>query len=392
MRFFFLMFVPFLSAEAVAQTDIEWDFDADLTIVAVPGGEDSGPEVRNGLTEISVSTDAEYLFQNGVELSGRLTFRAQTDHPARPGFAGALYDCDPALPYCPGVSGQGVRGAFSRVSTLGASEKTGARGSLEAAFIAIDGGWGEIVIGRDQGIGQRFYEGGPAVFSLARSSNPILDPFGTSLSRTKNDISSTAMKVSLTTPRILGIRAGLSYTPDSSVRRLDIDTSHTVVGVIEPELRETLEMGLQGSRYLRDADVRVRASLTWSQTQVEGPVYDDMDTISAGVDFERRDAFRFGVSYLRSTNGGLGDYSSVSAGGSVWIDDWELTLSGDRSEDETIDLSGWSTTVGASRELSENVSFSVGYRTGETDIIDGWTGRGSSIDRDGVLLEVRISN
>ena len=76
MRFFFLMFVPFLSAEAVAQTDIEWDFDADLTIVAVPGGEDSGPEVRNGLTEISVSTDAEYLFQNGVELSGRLTFRA----------------------------------------------------------------------------------------------------------------------------------------------------------------------------------------------------------------------------------------------------------------------------------------------------------------------------
>lgn len=391
MRFFFLMFAPILAAPAFAQGEIKTDFDAEMTLVlAASEDNEDGPETKGALAEVSISTGAEYLMQNGVEISGHLTFRAQTDHAARPGFAGAIVDCPPADAACASLNGAAVRGAFSRLSTLGAADETGGMGSLEAAFIAIDGGWGEVVIGRDQGIGQRFYEGGPTVFGLARSSDPILDPFGISLSRTKNDISSTAEKISYVTPRILGFRAGASYTPDASVRRLDLNTSYRRAGVAEPELGEAFEIGLQGYRHLRQADLRLRGSLTWSNAQVENPLYDDVDTVSAGVDIERRDAFRLGVSYLQSGNGGHGDYESLAAGASYWLGDWALTVSGDTSSDETINLEGWSATVGASRELSDNVEISVGYRRGETEYFNIASGAYDRFSRDGVLLEVRI--
>lgn len=391
MRFFFLMFAPILVLPAFAQGEIKTDFDAEVTLIlAVSDENDEGPETKNALGEVSVSAGAEYLMQNGVEISGRLTFRAQTDHPARPGFAGAVVNCPPENAGCISLNNGAVRGAFSRLSTLGTGDETGSMGSLEAAFLAIDGGWGEVVIGRDQGIGQRFYEGGPTVFGLARSTDPILDPFGISLSRTKNDISSTAEKISYVTPRILGVRVGASYTPDASVRRLDLNTGYRRAGVEEPELGEAFEIGLQGYRHLREADLRVRGALTWSNAQVDNPLYEDVDTVSAGLDIERRDDFRVGVSYLQSGNGGLGDYESLAAGASYWMGDWELTVAGDISSDDTINLEGSTATIGASRDLSDNVAISLGYRRGETRYFNTAKGADDSFSRDGVLLEVRI--
>lgn len=391
MRFIFLMFAPFLAFPGFAQTEFQTSLDADMTLILAGSDEtDLGPETRNTLAEVSLRPRAEYLLQNGVEISGNLTFRAQTDHPARPGFAGAIVDCPAINPNCPSLAGHAVRGGFSRLSSIGAADETGPRGSLEAAFMAVDGGWGELVIGKDQGVGQRFYEGGPMVFELARNSDPALDPFGTSISRTRNDISSNAAKISYVTPRILGVRAGVSYAPDASARGLELDTKTIRTGVLEPDLDESIELGLQASRHLREADLRLRGSLTWSNAQVSGPYYDDVETVSAGLDVERRDTFRFGLSYLNSTNGGMGDYQSYAAGASVFVRDWEFRAATDVSKDDLVNIEGWSATIGLARNLTEHVGLTLGYRLSETDYFDVGTTQNETLKKNGVLLEVRI--
>ncbi len=392
MRFLFLMFTPFLAFSAGAQSELETDLDAELTVLLATGEDKTGEPDRSGaMTELSVSTSAAYLFENGLELTGRLTFRAQTDHPSRPGFAGSVFDCPVSAMTCPQLAGNGLRGAFSRLSTFDAGDETGGRGSLEAAYLALQGGWGEIVIGRDQGVAQRFYEGGPTVFRLGKSNNPVLDPFGSALSRTKNDISSSAEKVSLVSKRILGVRAGVSYTPDAGFEGLDLNTDYRTQGVIEPELGAAYEAGLQVTRSLRQANLRVRGSATWSKAEVKSAVYEDVETVSAGFEIERRDVFRVGLSMLDSSNGGFGRYQSIAAGASWWVGpDWIVTGSVDHSEDKTIDLKGWSATLGASRSLNEHVDLTFGYRVSETDFPSVPLNQKSDWNQSGLLLEVRI--
>ena len=283
-----------------------------------------------------------------------------------------------------------LRGGFSRLSTVGFADEAGARGSLERAYLEVDGGWGSFTFGRDDGVAARFFEGGPTLFELARDRDPILDPTGLNGVRTRNDISSTAAKMSYVTPRILGVRAGLSYTPDASVRRLDLDTSRTMTGVIEPELGHAVELGLQVSRLLVEQDIRVRSSLTWSQARSETRLYEDTKTTSFGLDLERRDAFRIGFSVLNSNNGGHGDYSSFGLGGEYWINDWQLGLSGAKAEDDTLGLETWSATAGVSREVEDNIFLTLGYRIGEARLESAPTSVEKERNQDGVLLELRI--
>ena len=391
MRIFFLMFAASLPFSAFADDRIETDIEAELTLVgAFMNDDDSAIDARNGLGEVSISTSASRVMDNGVEISGRLTWRGQIDHPNRPGFAGAIVDCPASDVMCPQDGGTGIRGGFSRLSTYSFSDDVGARGSLEHAYIEVDGGWGTLTIGRDDGVAARFYEGGPTVFTLARDHDPILDPTGINGTRVRNDISSTAEKVSYTSPRILGVRAGISYTPDASVRRLDLDTSLRAPGVTEPELDDAIEVGLQASRLIRSSDLRVRGSLTWSEASSANPLYDDVQTLSAGVDVERRDVFRLGVSGLTSDNGGLGEYNAIAMGGAVYLGDWEVGLNGSRASDDALGADFSTTTVGISRDINAITGVTVGYRHSQADFnyVPPWSQNDQS--QHGVLLELRI--
>ena len=392
MRIFFLIFSTFTVFTASAQAQIESDLDAELvTVLSGYGDIDGEPQPENAMAELSLSGSASKVLQNGVEVTARFAFRAQNDHPDRPGFAGHVIDCPPTVAGCPNMNGEGIQGAFSRLTSMSDGQEYGARGSLESAYLAFDGGWGELVLGRDTGVAQRFYEGGPTVFSLARSENPILDPSGINIARVRNDISSTAEKVSVVSPRILGFRIGGSYTPDASVRRLDLNTGETFDNVLEAELGEAWEFGIQGYHFFREADLRLRGSLTWSQASVETAIYDDVETWSYGFELEKRDVYQIGASYLTSSNGGLGDYHSMAAGGAWYRNDWAFKLSGNKSEDEALGLEGWTSTIGFGRSLGDHVDFTLGYRFAQTESNLRQFGTTQSLDREGVLLEIRIS-
>ena len=390
MRIFFLMCLASLSCTANAEDAIETEFDADLTLALGFFDGESPREHSPATAEASVSGRSSYVLENGVEISGNFTFRAQSDHPDRAGFSGSIIYCPPQMSGCATLNGMAPRGAFSRLSTQGFDDEAGPRASLERAYIEVDGGWGAVTLGRDDGVAARFFEGGPTLFDLARDRDPILDPSGINGVRTRNDISSTAEKVSYVTPRILGLRAGVSYTPDASVRRLDLDTARRSSTVLEPELDDAVEVGLQLSRYLYDQDLRLRSSLTWSQANSASSAYEDTKTTSFGLDLERRDAFRIGFSLLNSTNGGLGDYSSAAIGGEYWLGDWRLGLSAARAEDDTLNLETKSLTAGVSRDFNDNVTVTAGYRMNEAQLDSAPIWSDFNLDQDGVLLEVRI--
>lgn len=390
MRVLFFILSACVAPSAIADEPIEWTAETELTLVAGAFSDEARPEPRSGMGEISLSAGAAKLFDNGVEVSVNGTFRAQTDHPRRAGFAGQPVSCPASSAECPAFGVFAPRGGFSRLTLGGPTPDIGGRGSLESLYLTVDGGWGELTLGRDTGVANRFYEGGRTVFRLASSSDPILDPTGLVTSRTRNDISSTAEKVSYTTPRILGVRAGISVTPDASVRRLDLTTNTNTHVVLEPELGQVVEVGLQGSRLLRDADLRVRGSLTYSRAEIERAPYTDMDTVAFGFEVERRDVFSLGVSGLNSSNGGLGDYTSFAIGGSYELGAWSLGADIAVSEDESLNLEGQSFSLGLSRDLNETISLTIGYQNAEiTTPLPGIVNE-TDTKQEGVLLEVRI--
>ncbi|MEL6286535.1 MAG: hypothetical protein AAFQ18_10010, partial [Pseudomonadota bacterium] len=154
---------------------------ASVTVLWAPGIDgrddptDRGSEAA--LAEIELGGRAAYILDNGAEIGGQLVWRAQRDHPNRPGGAGSPI---------PGV-GDAV-GAFSGLSNGAASGDVGARGSLETAFIFIRGGYGEFSYGRDTGVAARFQEGDVDVFSHARVSDARLDLTGLGVVNTRANL------------------------------------------------------------------------------------------------------------------------------------------------------------------------------------------------------------
>ena len=133
-----------LSPLAMAQSaPIEFESDLEaVTVIAAFHDTRAGTDSEDVLYEVTLDNRFEKVLQNGLQIGGRLTLRGQRDHPARPGFLGRFGGA-------PGPSG-----AYSGLSGEGSTRDTGARGQLEAAYLEFDGGYGELRIGRDRGLGQ----------------------------------------------------------------------------------------------------------------------------------------------------------------------------------------------------------------------------------------------
>ena len=258
-----LSLVPMATAEISGETG-PWAYELNLEGGLVLSlGEDIGPVDREGgLFELAADFQIDRVLENGAEIGFRTTARGQRDHPSRAGFAGCLGT---------EVGGDDQRplGAFSGISVDCAPEDKGVRAAFEAAYAYIDGGYGELIVGKDAGIAARFYEGPVEVLSYARSADPILDPSGVSAARLRNNLTGPSLKISYATPRLLGLRAGVSFTPEANSRGLDWDPNRTIPGIPRPDIENVLEVGVNMSRRLRDSGVRLRAGLSYATGDIE---------------------------------------------------------------------------------------------------------------------------
>jgi hypothetical protein len=332
---------------------------------------------------------ANFVLENGAEIGLRTSGGIDRDAPSRTGFSGVTG---------PGQAVPGAPGAFTGLARGPAAEDIGPRARAETAYIYIDGGYGEWRAGLDEGAARRFYEGAPSLFRRAGLANPALDPSGLQMVRTDHDLTGPSLKMSYATPRILGARVGVSFTPEANTSGLDRDPVRGLAGSPSPDIENALEFAVNLSRRLPRSGVRLRAGAAWSgadASDLSRPgVYDRLETWSAGGSAEFS-SFAFGASYLSSNNGlaASGGYEALSGGLRVTSGDYDIGLEAARASDDAL------------RAESDTVRFAIGRSlTEQIRIVGGWqridsrfTGNlaplplSTSEIADGVVIEITLS-
>lgn len=364
-----------LSPQAFAEAPTDFELGLEGVIVITPISDDqNAAQSQTMLGEFSLTAEAEKLLDNGTRLRFRTALRSQIDHPQRPGGSGEFGN----------ASGEPM-GAFSAIGTGTPLDQPALRSRLETAYVQIDGGYGELRVGKDRGVAARFHEGAPGVLSHARLDSALLDPSGLSLLRTRHDLTGPSAKLSYATPRLLGLRAGVSFTPDANADGLD-----RRIRLAEGDVSNTVEVALNGSRYIRDQDLRLEGSLGWSRGTLEAsapsPLYrDTVETWSAGIRLERHD-WTAGISWLKSDDGLLaGDYEAWSAGLSRQLGNLALALSYGETEIASPRPNARSWRVGGAFPISQTAGIGLAYYSEE---LKGSPFRSKS---EGIVVEITLS-
>ncbi len=368
----------------------EQDVSARATLVLAPDADDEiALPADHALYDLRLSGKVERILENGASVGVRAAWRLQKDNRARSGFSGVLGMAAPS-------GGPALQGAFSGLSAGGPGEDIGPRGQLETLFAYIEGGYGELSFGRDTGVAARFHEGAPDVFEAAAAVDPALDPRGLALVRTRHDLTGPAEKLSYVTPRYLGVRAGLSVTPDGDIRGLDRDPARALPGTLSPRIENAVELGLDASRRLRGSGLRLSAGLGWSRGDVTAaaPVspYDTIETWSLGARAQQG-GWTVGGAWLDSDNGLSGArYTAWSAGAMTEVADWALSLTLGGAEDGASGVDGETLSLGIGRDVGERVRIAAGYQ--RQDVSPALPLRAAPAQRmsrrDGIVIEITL--
>jgi hypothetical protein len=360
---------------------IETEAGAEAAIVLAPDSDESVLYTLRG------GFGANYVLQNGAEIGLRLSGGVDMDHPARPGFSGNIGPADPT---------QSPAGAFIGLAHGPSALDAGPRGRLETGYIYIDGGYGEARLGLDDGVAARFFEGAPSLFRHSGLANPALDPSGQALARTDHDLTGPSFKVSYATPRILGVRAGVSVTPEASASGLDRDP---VGGPAHPDIENAVEAALSVTRRLPRSGVRLRAAAAYSEADASSAAapaaFDKVETWSTGGSLEFSWG-ALGASYLSSNNGFAltgSDYSALSAALRMTFGDLDTGLEIANAEDEALGAESEAVGISLARAFGKNLRIAGGWRWLDTRYTGNALPAPPSLrDRtDGIVIEITLS-
>ncbi|MEZ5917276.1 MAG: porin [Parvularculaceae bacterium] len=196
---------------------------------------------------------------------------------------------------------------------------------LQGAYAYARGGFGQVIVGRDHGVGRTFAVTAPTIFRSINVNDWRSDPSGLNDVHTVNDFSGYSTKITYLPPANLlggalgGLQLGVSYSPSlahcgedlcAPEDRLMIAPNGVVLNdssrwedVVEAAMyyqkevkvgREGLLLGLGASYVGASEDVRVLS-----------PMFDDYRAYSLGLNLGYR-GFTIGGS-VKSTNAGLAD-------------------------------------------------------------------------------------
>lgn len=388
---FFLPMIAAFAPSAIAedwQDRIETDITAEAVLVLAPtqNETDGLPDGERGLYEFGLTGGAETVLDNGTIIGARLALRLQRDHPARPAGRGTLRG--------------GATGPSGLTSGLGPGPEpldAGPRGQLERAYIYIEGGYGEISLGRDLGMAARVFEGDVGALSHAGLANTRLDTTGLAVLSTRSDLTGPSTKISYATPRYLGGFLGASYTPDADVRGLDRDATGST-GLGFAGLKNVFEIGANLSRRLPGSEIRVRAGLSYAVADIDSPAgfaavfSDGVEDWSAGVEIERED-WRFGASWRGADEGivGAGDYSGWTIGLAHERGDWTGSLVYGEAEIGALEADSRGVSIELQRTVNDLLSVGIAWQSRRLDSLPvaGAPGDGE-FDRQSLVVEITL--
>ena len=390
-------------------TQVKTDGYARIGDAAVWRGEDndlSNEFVADGMLRSEVSA----ITQGGLEYGLSVKLRGQRDRYRR-GFGGStavfgVGDCPPNQPGCSFVTVDGtaraVRGHTGQLYNFGLNEQKEHEFAVEGAHVFLRTRYGDVTLGRDDGAAALFSGGAPSTLPLARSSNARVDYTGLDMTKTLNDASGFAEKVTYTSPRLLGdtigvgVQFGLSYAPSTEVCGVDYcvrgNDRANLSAPITAQLSDAIEFGMALDRTF-DNGFGFEATANYAAATETSEIFgfDDLQSWGAGLDLTYAD-FTFGTSYLSSNNcwAGDGDYSAYDVGLTWKPGDMGVTASYGQSSDDLAQAEGRSAVLGVSYDLNR-YSFGTGlqYTSREVpvfNVVDGAVVREEQ-DAIGLFLE-----
>ena len=381
----------------------EWTAKVEATLVANGVESDSAvataADVLLGSALLEVSRSD--TFDNGLTLGWLAAVRYDRDARTRPAFSGALGTCAPVNPSCASLAS----GTLSPVSPATGLAVGGAPFdekdfiALEAASVTLSSPWGDAVLGYDVGAAARLDARAPTVLNRVSAFSSGLDPTGMVVTRARNDVTGASPKATYLSPRWLGLRLGVSYTPEANHRTADFDPEASGPGLASAELEKVWEGGVSFARQFAEQGLRVRAAVTYSSADsaANRPAFGGYEAWGAGLELEH-DGWTGGVRWLTSNNAwaaGNGDYDAWEVGLVKETEDgWRFGAEVGWSEDSLSRLEGTSWLVGVSREISHNLEVGFGWASSGVDIPipAGLTPGHTNASNDGLLVEFTVRN
>lgn len=368
-----------------------WRLDSRLTVAASSvNEEEAGLPQADGLAgDLGLVASRRDFLDNGVALDWRGEIRLRRDAPGRPSFAGGFGSC---------AGGAGCFAAAPATGLFvgGRIAENSPEVLVEGASLSVSGPWGEGVVGLDTGVAARLDARAPQVLEGVSSFSPMLDPSGMVVVRARNDVTGPSAKVSYMSPRWLGFRAGVSFTPDANLAGADFDADVSGVGLAGAELENVWEGALSFSRRFRSNGVLVRAALTGTSGESGSVVggFDDYSAVGGGLELER-DGWSAGVRWLGSNNARSddGDYEAVEVGLARDSGPWRFGIEWGSATDDFLNLEGQSWLVGVRRSIGENLGVGVAYQGVSDEFPMLSMGSGvREIKQDGLVFELSVHN
>lgn len=382
--------------------DGEWAVKAEATVVVsgVRSDDPLDPAADGPLGSARLEFSRSDTFDNGLTLGWLGAVRLERDNPGRAAFVAALGGCPATNPACPGV-GSGALSPISPASGLAAGGVTQDEDgflAVEAAAVSLSGPWGEGVFGYDAGAASRLDARAPTVLNRVSAFSPGLDPTGLGVTRARNDVTASSAKATYLSPRWLGLRLGVSYTPDADTRSADFDPDFSATGLAGARLENVWEGAVSFARQFAEQDLRVRAAVTYSSADSGAgrPEFGGYEAWGAGLELEH-DGWTGGVRWLSSNNAwaaGHGDYEAWEAGLTKEVDGWRFGVEAGWSKDRLSGLEGKSWLAGISHDISHNVTLGIGWTAADADIpipVGPSLGH-KNASNDGLLLELTVRN
>lgn len=157
------------------------------------------------------------------------------------------------------------------------------RDLVDEAFLFLDGGFGRVEIGQQEGVAGQFSVGSPhALQNLSVSESrreDMADPLALSPVGTIADGSDDFAKVTYMTPSFGGLKLGMSFTPDTERRTMNgKGEAFTSVGADRGE--DIVEFGVVYSRDFQALSVDMSATYVTADAT---PVFDEQEEWNAGV-------------------------------------------------------------------------------------------------------------
>ena len=363
----------------------EVSVDAGATVVASAMDREGEGGDSSLLFDAFVGLEVDHVFDSGLEIGGALEVRAQKDTASRPGFAASY-----PTPY-PRIGPAPSSGLMLGLDTSDVDLTTG----MERAYVYLKSGWGEVSAGRDVGVAVRLDARPPTINSMASATSPRLDPNGAAFVRARNDVTGPSAKVSVVSSRLVGFKAGVSFTPTADARGVDFynTSARSPDGA---QLENVAEAALSFSYRFRSSGLKVRAGLTgvWADSSENRSVFGSYEAYGAGFELDKDD-WSGGVRWLNSNNAvrtGQADYSAFEAGVVRKLGDWRIGLEYGRATDDFLGLEGESTAVGVSKKVNDSFEIGLSYLDSHTKWRESplLAPNGQISSGNGVLVEMSV--